>query len=142
MLAFYAIAGAVAALVSISVLGSHVILPRCTNGEIHLGFVGHVLVGASTAVIWDHSMEQAFLAGLAVTVVMMLVRSAPVQTKSVGRSSGRRLDERRLEILRRKRNVVLQNMAYYGAGETPPHLQLMLDECNREIAELESEMWI
>lgn len=140
----YVIVGALAALVSISALGSRVILPRCTNGEIQLGFVGRVLIGASTAVMWDHSVEQAFLAGLVVTVVVALIRTvptAPIMTGQPERLSS--WDEmKRLEILRRKRNVLLQNAAYYGAGELPPHLQLMIEECNKEIAELEGELWI
>lgn len=132
----YFLLGALAALCIISATGSKLVLPRLENGTFELGFVGRLVIGGSVALMIDHDPALAFLGALVVLVAVDL------QGWMRGARNGlnRVQDRRRLELLRRKLKVAEENLAMFGPGEAPIHLQIIVDETKREIAELEAEL--
>lgn len=130
----YLLVGMIAALCLIAVTGSRVLLPRWERGELFLGFLGQVIVGMAAAVIIDSNPVVAFLGAMVV-----LVGIKGPEWVNNRRVEMRREDADRLQQLRRKLRVAEGNLAMFGPGEAPLHLQLMIDEIKREIAELENE---
>jgi hypothetical protein len=139
----FALIGIFSGLTASTLLGGRLIFPHLKRGYLELGFLSHVILGSGAAMAWDVSLPQAYLAGTFFTVLLSLasVRLFPALAgmgKIPHQLNGG--DGKRLEMLRRKHRVILQNVATYGAGEVPVHLLLIKEESEKEIAELEGEV--
>lgn len=130
----YGLIGTFAALTAISVTNTRLILPRWHNGEIALGFVGRVIVSIAAAWAWDHDLVQAFIASLIVGVATSQIRTLSHVVRGNVMDNSR---EAELLTLRHKLAIVQQSAAFFGAGETPIHLTLSIEEAKKKIHELE-----
>lgn len=135
----YLVVGALATLVMLSASGNMLVMPKVRDGVVMLGALGRILIGMATSVIWDHDHQQAFMAAILVTA---LVRWFEEGGKFIARAhkDDEYDDRERLRMLRRKLRIAEQNLAYYAPGEAPIHLQVIVDELKRAIAELEGDL--
>ena len=64
------LAGLLGALVNIALEGKPVVLPGIKDRELHLGFVGNLIVCVTVALLVDHSFQMAFFAALCGTATL------------------------------------------------------------------------
>jgi small basic protein len=129
----YAIIGCLSALTVISATSARLVLPRCEDGSISLGFLGRIIIGAATALVWQRDPAQAFLAGL---VVVLLTSQFARVRRMVTEKTEESTSSDRIEVIRHKLSVARQNAAYYGAGEVPVHLVMFIEDAEKELREL------
>lgn len=133
----YILAGILASLTITSLAGVRHALPRVDNDAIYLGVIGRVLVGMIIAVLWDNSLQQAFIASTVAVGAATMWEDIRRWRNIMGNDGRERQRRERLRLLRHKLRVAEQNLAYYAPGEAPIHLQVILEEIKREIAQEE-----
>lgn len=71
----FGLAGLLGALVNVVLEGKPVILPRMTGHQLHLGFVGNLIICVTVAVMVDHSFQMAFFAALCGTTTLRTLKA-------------------------------------------------------------------
>ena len=133
----YVLAGVLASLTVTSLAGATHALPRVSEDSIYLGVVGRAIVGVVVSVIWDNNPLHAFIASALVVGAVTMWEDIRNWRRRLGDNGREQQRQERLQMLRHKLRVAEQNLAYYGPGEAPVHLQVIIDELRREIAEEE-----
>lgn len=76
----FLIAGAIGALIKDIVKDNKLVMPKFENGSVALGFVGGMLIGASTGLVIDGNPITAFLGGFTGSqIIEALVLKKPVE---------------------------------------------------------------
>ena len=71
----YTLAGLLGALVNLALEGRPLVLPRMSNGALHLGFVGNLTICITVAFIIDGSFPMAFFAALIGTCILRKLKT-------------------------------------------------------------------
>ena len=71
----YALAGLLGALVNLALEGRPLILPRMSDGALHLGFVGNLIICITVAFIIDGSFVTAFCAAIIGTCILRKLKT-------------------------------------------------------------------
>ena len=71
----FGLAGLVGALVNVALEGKPVILPQMRDHQLHLGFVGNLIICVTVALLVDHNFQMAFFAALCGTVALRSLKA-------------------------------------------------------------------
>ena len=71
----YTLAGVLGALVNLALEGRPLVLPRMSDGALHLGFVGNLIICITVAFIIDGSFPMAFFAAMIGTCILRKLKT-------------------------------------------------------------------
>ena len=71
----FGLAGLLGAVVNVVLEDKAVVLPRIKDRELHLGFVGNLIICITVALLVDHSFQMAFFAALCGTATLRSLKA-------------------------------------------------------------------